>query len=697
MKQLRMWLVAGVVVAAGLSSGVAVNGQTPSPGVQLKAAQYRADVQGDWTGAIAEFKRLSSDQDRTVAAQAMLALADAYEKTGAGSATAVLTQIVKQFADQPEVVTRATRRLKGNVGTGQDLIPRLSFSSETAQVMSVSADGSLAAGISFQPKAEVWLRNMSTGESRVLEAATDAGQPAPTVHLSRDGRFVAYTWVPRTATGQLMGDRRVIKTVATAPGATPKVISAPGTELFGFASGADTVLAFTRTASLRTLSALTLANQSSRVIRTFSNYAGDFTASPDGAWIAYASLTPDRHIHVMSGDGKTDTAVVQWSGNNDEPMWSADGRYLLFRSNRTGTSALYAVGVQQGFATGEPVLIQSAFTGNLIGLTTAGTLYTVRDEYDQMTLIAQRTGTGANVIRTLTGSAPAISPDGRKVVVNVKEGELLVRSVDTGAEKSYSHPGIGFGTGGQYLHNRWLPDGSGLVCWIAEPGGGSFYSLDLTSGIFTRRIARVTSERTLSAATSVSADGKNVLALLTREGASSWSHLATVELATGNLRTQVPLTGINIPATASIFSMAVSPDDRAVAVQYAVGGTTTLVIAAVDISTGAGRELTSYPTPGGMPDRLAWSPDGRSVLFSDKYDGTWKLMRIGSTGGVPQRDGIELSTLTGPAILSKLNPRSGDFGGASRDGSRLAFSMFTKSRIELWALDNVLASLNARR
>ena len=99
------------LMAALLLQGLLVAQAPQTAERQLRAAMYRAEVQGDWQGAIAEFARLAKDKDRSIAARSLLALGDAYEKTGAGDPRAVFTQVVNEFGDQKEAATFATRRL----------------------------------------------------------------------------------------------------------------------------------------------------------------------------------------------------------------------------------------------------------------------------------------------------------------------------------------------------------------------------------------------------------------------------------------------------------------------------------------------------------------------------------------------------------------------------------------------------------
>ena len=51
--------------------------------------------------------------------------------------------------------------------------------------------------------------------------------------------------------------------------------------------------------------------------------------------------------------------LVDSPGEDDSPLWSRDGRFLLFRSNRSGNWGLFALAMKDGQAVGDPLLIKS--------------------------------------------------------------------------------------------------------------------------------------------------------------------------------------------------------------------------------------------------------------------------------------------------------------------------------------------------
>jgi TolB protein len=49
----------------------------------------------------------------------------------------------------------------------------------------------------------------------------------------------------------------------------------------------------------------------------------------------------DREIHVMDEDGDDVEQLTSSSARDEEPDWSPDGEYILFRSERDGNQELY--------------------------------------------------------------------------------------------------------------------------------------------------------------------------------------------------------------------------------------------------------------------------------------------------------------------------------------------------------------------
>jgi hypothetical protein len=166
-------------------------------------------------------------------------------------------------------------------------------------------------------------------------------------------------------------------------------------------------------------------------------------------------------------------------------------------------------------------------------------------------------------------------------------------------------------------------------------------------------------------------------------------------MATGTVKSTVPIANGGLPYS-SAFSLALSPDEQTLAVSYALPYDRTMHLAAVTLATGSWRELGAVQGST-MPDRIAWTPDGLSVLSGAYENGSWRLMRIPATGGAPEYDGFDLANVSGSVSIPAVSQFGASYGSLSADGSRIAISAVEKQRLDLWALDNVAAFLAAKR
>ena len=105
-------LVIGLTVAS--LGGVMLHAQSGrSADVEIKAAQQKADVQGDLKGAIEDYKKIvaRAGANRTLAAQALVLMAECYQKLGDVQARKIFEQVVRDYADQTDSAKIARARL----------------------------------------------------------------------------------------------------------------------------------------------------------------------------------------------------------------------------------------------------------------------------------------------------------------------------------------------------------------------------------------------------------------------------------------------------------------------------------------------------------------------------------------------------------------------------------------------------------
>ncbi|MDA0329748.1 MAG: hypothetical protein O2958_12165 [Gemmatimonadetes bacterium] len=89
--------------------------------------------------------------------------------------------------------------------------------------------------------------------------------------------------------------------------------------------------------------------------------------SPDGRWIAATRWLPDAHHDVVILDGRSGALVDQVTDDRAldmGPMWSADGRWLVWASDRSGILNILGAGVDGATgAAAAPVMLTNVRTG----------------------------------------------------------------------------------------------------------------------------------------------------------------------------------------------------------------------------------------------------------------------------------------------------------------------------------------------
>ena len=146
--------------------------------------------------------------------------------------------------------------------------------------------------------------------------------------------------------------------------------------------------------------------------------------SPDGRFIAYDSTKDgDRKIYLLSADGAEERVLVDSPGEDDSPVWTRDGRFLLFRTNRSGKPDLFALRFQNGQPTGDDVLIKSNLGAatTLRGVTAEGQLiYHERVGGRDIAITERITAQTSHVsilpkVGVTDNRGPTFAPDGKRL------------------------------------------------------------------------------------------------------------------------------------------------------------------------------------------------------------------------------------------------------------------------------------------
>src|SRR5579863_3923960 len=104
------------VMRIGLAATVLLGGrlaaQKPqAPETLLQTAIKKEVVDGDLKGAIEQYKKVAQSGVRPLAAQALVHMAECYQKLGDNESQKIYEQVLREYADQKEAVALARAKL----------------------------------------------------------------------------------------------------------------------------------------------------------------------------------------------------------------------------------------------------------------------------------------------------------------------------------------------------------------------------------------------------------------------------------------------------------------------------------------------------------------------------------------------------------------------------------------------------------
>lgn len=272
-----------------------------------------------------------------------------------------------------------------------------------------------------------------------------------------------------------------------------------------------------------------------------------------GERIVFSSLRPGNwDVYHFERHGAQPTRLTTHAGLDYEPVFSPDGRWVVFTSERRGNPDLYALDLEDSEAS--PHLLvdstamedQAAFSpgGRMLAFVSTASgnadIYTL--PFDPST--AQRMDTARNLTRHDGGDfRPAFSPDGSRIAFSSdrdtpvyghpmfsftrqREGELYVMRRDGSDQRRLTNSTAWDGS------PEWSEDGETIYFYSARPrelpgpptspilgqeGGFRIWAIDADGS----NPRPVTPEGVEALAPALTADGR--IAFQTREGYADWS------------------------------------------------------------------------------------------------------------------------------------------------------------------------------
>lgn len=697
-------LIATMALGAAALTGVLIAADSARE-QKLQQAIDLMESKGDLAKAMPMFEDIARSSDRALAARALLYLGQAQERQGADKARATYSRIVNEFGTQTETVAAARQRLAalGNPGSTATLAKTRLCPDCGDTEANFSPDGRWML-ITDWDTGDIAIRDMSSPTLQVKrlmaqpgswDTGPDPGSYAETPVFSPDLHQIAYLW---ETGGKDTHDQ--LRVMANEIGGKSRILlDKPENgyyEVYAWSHDGKSVLVeIDKTDKTSQLAWVSAADGSVKPIKSLEwrlHGVRRFRpqVSPDGRYIVYSALSTnpktataspdstDQHIYILAADGSSpEMELIKTAGINDRPVWTPDGTHILFTSDRSGSVGLWSIAVQNGKGAGSASLVMAG-TGTIfpLGITRTGSYrYSLRENtIEQVSILeigsgANAQGRAARISESFVGVRPTWSPDGKSVAFkrhhpgSTDAYDLVFHSLETGDERTYL-TSLGTTGNGQVA---WFHDGSSMMTGIRRAdGSGAFYRIDLKSGEF-KELPAVPGPHALSL------DDKILYQIRRdpKDAAHIPDRIVAVDLASGR---ETPIFTMPKPGNEA---MVLSPDGRTLALRWVdqTASPRQTHIARIAADGSGYRDLYVGPATG--QGNLAWTADGRGILFDQPHDDKFRILRLPAEGGAPEFTGVEL-----PSRIQNLD--------VSPDGSRIAFSS-ARTVDELWTLDNVLS------
>jgi len=703
MKPTKLFLLTGLLCAALSTGYLASQMKDNKAEVALQAAIKTETVDGDLRGAIEQYKQIAAlpGAGRATVATALLRMGQCHEKLGNTEARAAYERLVRDFADQAEIVAQARVRLAAlrqpsDTGKGRAIATRqLWVLPDMGNIEGApSPDGRYISFTDWET-GDLAIRDLEAGTNRRL---TDKGpwekseEFAQFSRWSPDGGQIAYDWYD----GRCM-DLRVIAIAGGKPRVLVDYENDEWMQTFDWSPDGKQILIFMeKKDATRQIVLVSATDGAIRVIKTFERrgqFPNIMRFSGDGRYIAYDQPQEENaaecDIFLISIDGGQEVALVEHPAHDLLLGWPPDGKGILFASDRTSSLDIWFLPVSGGKAQGSPELVRRGIEQIVpLGFTQNGSFYYAQGGSMLDAYVARMDRQSGKIlappekaIKRFEGanSWPEYSPDGKYLAYLSTRSHrfqaalfpnvLCIRSFENTVEREFS-------TKFRRLAGlRWAPDGKSIYLAAWDDQGMGIYQADTQTGRMIPIVRDEGPQRIHSH--NVSPDGKTLIYVRRYKVEPKEPYrILSRDLTTGEEKELYSGNAEN-----GRLRVALSPDGERLAV----------------INMDKKKTLRLIPTRGGEPRDLLkyedahsftcleWTADGKYIVFarmqSAKDSPRLSLWRISADGGEPQELGL------GMANFESLSVHP--------DGVNLAFSSLgsTMKSPSVWVMENFLPPL----
>ena len=345
------------------------------------------------------------------------------------------------------------------------------------------------------------IRHLETGTNRVIARPADGSVPGQFAYFSifsPDADRIAYAWFNEEGYYEL----RIVDLASSETRVLYRNREAGFVQPCAFSRDGERILTLLfRRDNVSQIAMIAVRDGSVRVLRSLDwFYPKKIDLSPDGRFVVYDSTTggesPTRDILVIAVDGSFEAALTDDPANDLSPLWTPDGRAVVFASDRRGTMDLWTVPVREGRSVGEATPVKRelgralpmafARDGRLFyGLRTGRTdAYVAGFDPASGALTQQPVPVGSGFQGANRG--PEWSPDGRFLAFLSRVGSenygqehraVTVLELDTGRETVFS-PRLA-----HIERLRWSPDSASLLLAGSDAQGrAGLFAMALPEG-----------------------------------------------------------------------------------------------------------------------------------------------------------------------------------------------------------------------
>jgi Tol biopolymer transport system component len=688
MKPLLNRVLAVAVAASAIAAAHAQGAQDAER--LLKAAMNTELVDGNLKAAIEQYQKVVQSGNRPLAAQALLHIAECYQKLGDAQTRTIYERVVKEYPEQTAAVATARLRLE-DPNAAKAALQRQVWTGPKVDVYgSISPDGRTLSFVDWANHGALAIHGLTTGDDRTVEPGGEAEYST----ISKDGKRIAYSWFKRdqwryeVRLANLTGDAKPRQLFDN-----PEVSDI---EPYDWTpDGKWIAVGIKRTDRTAQVGLLSAENGKLNVLKS-AEWRGPTRMffSPDGRYLAYDMAAGDgeaqRDVYVIAVDGSKEIAAVV-DPNQDIVMGWARGM-LLFASDRSGSMGLWGLPFQDGKVQGPAQLLKAdlgTFESSL-GISNSGALFFGRTGVARNVQIAginwntgRLTGPPADAIRKFVGSnsRPSWSRDGRYLgCISLRDRTdrtvLPVVNVDTGTVEREIRPQMSFVAAAHLSPDArtFVVDGTDLKgrhgVFLLAPDTGDATPVAVSDD------PNGSGKPDQVANSDWSADGKKIY-YLKIAGNGAGRAFMEKDLASGAER--------ELLRSWILGSIQVSPDGKWIAMVKADSPDSPKAAVAIS-AAGARRVKELYRTKAGEDvGVVGWTPDGEALVRILPVSPA-KPAGSGEVWAMPADEG---------RIARKLEPNFGSLPAVSSliispDGRYIAFVKNGPSISEVSVLENFL-------